>query len=126
MYELAEERVRRRRAGGAVRAGDRDGDASGGSAGRPRGEGGGFDWTRGDDGEGGEEDGAPAVELSYDYGDGQERLTLEPGARIAHPHFGEGTVVATSGSGRSTKAEIDFDAAGTKKVMVAHADLRPA
>jgi hypothetical protein len=65
-------------------------------------------------------------EATYDYGDSQERLSLEPGARVVHPRFGSGTVSSVSGSGRSTKAEIEFDDAGTKKVMVAHADLRPA
>ena len=121
--ELPEDPVRRRRAGGALRGGRGAGGSSGTGAGRPGGGSDGFDWTRSGGDAGGD---APSVELSYDYGESQERLTLEPGARIAHPHFGEGTVVATSGSGRSTKAEIDFDSAGTKKVMVAHADLRPA
>ena len=65
-------------------------------------------------------------ELRYDYSDSQERLELEPGARIVHPRFGEGRVLAVSGAGRGAKAEIEFEGVGTKKVIVAYAGLRPA
>ena len=134
--ELPEEPVRRRRVGGAWRWGDGGPAASSASersgAGRPTGGGNGFSWRR-DPGTGGGSNGGSSrgsdggsVELTYDYADSQESLQLDPGARIVHPRFGEGTVVSTSGQGRSAKAEIDFDGAGRKKVMVAHADLRPA
>jgi hypothetical protein len=43
-----------------------------------------------------------------------------------HPRFGEGEIVSVSGEGRMAKAEIDFAGVGRKKVMVAHARLRPA
>jgi DNA helicase II / ATP-dependent DNA helicase PcrA len=62
----------------------------------------------------------------YDWSDSQEPLLVVPGARVVHPEFGEGEIVAVSGSGTSTKAEIEFGAAGRRKVMVAHAGLRPA
>ncbi len=143
LEELPEEPVHRRRVGGAWRFGDGGGDArasSGSGAGRPGGGGGSsFSWRRdpaaGDgsgDGSGGSGNGSggsgsgTSVELSYDYADSQESLRLDPGARIVHPRFGEGTVLSTSGRGSSAKAEIEFDGAGRKKVMVAHADLRPA
>ncbi len=61
----------------------------------------------------------------YDYSDTQVTLELEEGARIVHPRFGAGTITAISGAGRATKAEIDFDSGESKKVMVAHAGLRP-
>jgi DNA helicase-2/ATP-dependent DNA helicase PcrA len=63
--------------------------------------------------------------LRYDFSDSQEQLHLEVGARVIHPSFGEGEIVSVSGAGRSTKAEIDFGRFGCKKVMVAHARLRP-
>ncbi|MFQ5679448.1 MAG: ATP-dependent helicase [Gemmatimonadota bacterium] len=65
-------------------------------------------------------------ELRYDYADSQLPLVLTPGARIIHPRFGAGRIVAVSGEGRRTKAEIDFEDVGRKKVVVAHAGLRPA
>lgn len=64
--------------------------------------------------------------LRYDYGDTQLPLQVEPGARVVHPRFGEGTILAVSGSGRGAKVEIEFDGGGRKKVVVAHAGLRPA
>jgi DNA helicase-2/ATP-dependent DNA helicase PcrA len=51
---------------------------------------------------------------------------LTNGARVIHPRFGEGEIVSLAGAGRSMKAEIEFDGFGRKKVMVAHAGLRPA
>jgi DNA helicase-2/ATP-dependent DNA helicase PcrA len=73
-------------------------------------------------GAGGTEDG----ELHYDFGDSQETLRLEPGERVVHPSFGEGTILDRSGAGRATKLTIEFDGAGTRKVMAAFAALRPA
>ncbi|MDT8435167.1 MAG: UvrD-helicase domain-containing protein [Gemmatimonadota bacterium] len=64
--------------------------------------------------------------VRYDYSDSQEALRLEPGASVVHPEFGPGEIVSVSGSGRSAKAEIDFGAAGRRRVLVAHAGLRPA
>ncbi len=64
--------------------------------------------------------------MRYDFSDSQEPLVLEEGARVVHPDFGSGTIVAVSGSGERIKAEIAFDDAGTRKVMVAYAGLRPA
>jgi hypothetical protein len=61
----------------------------------------------------------------YDYSDSQVTLELEEGARIVHPRFGPGTIMSVSGAGRATKAEIEFDNGESKKVMVAHAGLRP-
>ncbi|MFQ5689871.1 MAG: ATP-dependent helicase [Gemmatimonadota bacterium] len=62
----------------------------------------------------------------YDYGDSQVPLTLEPGSHVVHPRFGPGRIVSLSGGGVRTKAEIEFESVGTKKVMVAYAGLRPA
>jgi DNA helicase-2/ATP-dependent DNA helicase PcrA len=63
--------------------------------------------------------------VRYDYSDSQEELRVESGARVVHPEFGEGEIVSVSGRGTALKAEIDFGEAGVRKVMVAHAGLRP-
>jgi DNA helicase-2/ATP-dependent DNA helicase PcrA len=65
-------------------------------------------------------------EVSYDFSDTQEELRIQAGARVVHPEFGEGEIVAVSGRGTGVKAEIDFGESGVRKVMVAHAGLRPA
>ena len=128
LEELPEEPVERRRIGGAW-AGNRSSDGSGSRRrdGRPTGVSdgsSGFSWRRGgSDGSGG---GSAAVGLTYDYDDTQESLSLEPGARLVHPRFGEGTVRSVSGRGEAAKVTIEFDEIGRKKVVVAHADLRPA
>jgi DNA helicase-2/ATP-dependent DNA helicase PcrA len=63
--------------------------------------------------------------VRYDYSDSQEELRVESGARVVHPEFGEGEIVTVTGRGTALKAEIDFGEAGVRKVMVAHAGLRP-
>ncbi|MFQ5747310.1 MAG: ATP-dependent helicase [Gemmatimonadota bacterium] len=64
--------------------------------------------------------------IRYDYTDSQVPLEIQVGARVVHPRFGEGEIVAVSGRGRATRAEIEFENGGRKKVAVAHAGLRPA
>jgi hypothetical protein len=64
--------------------------------------------------------------LRYDFSDSQEELRLEAGARIVHPRFGDGQILSISGQGRLTRAEIEFADGARRKVMVAHAGLRPA
>jgi len=81
-----------------------------------------FDWHRGAKRE------APAEgkgALRYDYSDSQEDLRLEVGAKVVHPRFGDGLILSVSGEGRLTRAEIEFDDGVRRKVMVAHAGLRP-
>jgi len=46
-----------------------------------------------------------------------------PGDRVAHPYFGEGRLVSTSGTGSSQRVTVDFDAVGTKTILVAYAQL---
>jgi DNA helicase-2/ATP-dependent DNA helicase PcrA len=64
--------------------------------------------------------------LQYDYSDSQEDLRLEAGARVVHPRFGEGVIVAISGKGRLMRAEIEFADGASRKLMAMHAGLRPA
>ena len=117
-----------RRAGGGTRAPRESGSfgdpkrASSGGAGWSSG-GASFDWHRG-----GRRQAEPAGEgkLRYDYSDSQEDLRLESGARVVHPRFGDGLILSVSGEGRLTRAEIEFEDGIRRKVMVAHAGLRPA
>ncbi len=64
--------------------------------------------------------------LTYDYADSQEVLRLEAGARVVHPRFGEGLILAVSGDGRLARADIEFEDGFRRKIMVRHAGLRPA
>ncbi|KQV07235.1 ATP-dependent helicase [Leifsonia sp. Root112D2] len=45
-------------------------------------------------------------------------LTLEAGDRIRHSDFGEGRVNAVTGEGTKRVAHVQFDAAGTKKLLI--------
>jgi len=49
-----------------------------------------------------------------------------PGERVVHPFFGEGTLVATSGSAASLRVTVDFDDAGTKTILWSYARLTRA
>jgi DNA helicase-2/ATP-dependent DNA helicase PcrA len=48
---------------------------------------------------------------------------LTAGDRVLHSTFGLGSVVATSGSGDDTKADVDFGSAGLKRLSLKHAPL---
>jgi Superfamily I DNA and RNA helicases len=45
-------------------------------------------------------------------------LTLETGDRIRHTDFGEGRVVAVTGQGSKSVAEVQFDQAGRKRLLI--------
>jgi DNA helicase-2/ATP-dependent DNA helicase PcrA len=45
-------------------------------------------------------------------------LSLEPGDRISHEDFGEGSVVAVTGEGTKRIAEVAFDSAGRKRLLI--------
>ena len=55
----------------------------------------------------------------------QDAAVIAVGARVKHPRFGSGTIAELSGSGRDTKARIDFDdeTVGRKTLVVAQANL---
>nr|WP_294695554.1 UvrD-helicase domain-containing protein [uncultured Friedmanniella sp.] len=48
---------------------------------------------------------------------------LSAGDRVLHSTFGLGSVVATSGVGEDTKADVDFGSAGLKRLSLKHAPL---
>lgn len=45
-------------------------------------------------------------------------LTLAPGDRIRHTDFGEGRVTGVTGSGSKSVAEVQFDTAGRKRLLI--------
>ncbi|MFM8927455.1 MAG: ATP-dependent helicase [Rhodoluna sp.] len=53
-----------------------------------------------------------------------EGLVLAVGEKISHDDFGVGTVVAVSGEGARQTAEIRFESAGTKRLMVRVAPIQ--
>ncbi|MFW6192346.1 MAG: ATP-dependent helicase, partial [Gemmatimonadota bacterium] len=123
--ELPSDPVVRRRVAGTTSSAPDGGPSWRGAAaeGGDAGDGDDFSWRRGaasGSGSGARTQGGrdDDVGVTYDYSESQAPLVLEEGARIVHPGFGSGTIVAVSGRGERIKAEIDFDDAGTRKVMV--------
>ncbi|MGA0210954.1 MAG: hypothetical protein ACO3I5_03645, partial [Pontimonas sp.] len=45
-------------------------------------------------------------------------LTVVAGDRIQHDDFGQGSVVQVSGEGPKRIAEVDFDTAGRKRLLI--------
>ena len=61
------------------------------------------------------------------YGAGKPKIRQVPvltaGDRVLHSTFGLGSVVATSGAGDDTKADVDFGSVGVKRLSLKHAPL---
>ncbi len=49
--------------------------------------------------------------------------SVDPGDRVIHTTFGLGTVVAVSGAGDATKADVDFGSLGIKRLSLKHAPM---
>jgi len=47
------------------------------------------------------------------------------GQRVQHPKFGEGVVLNAEGEGSSARVQVNFEAAGSKWLVVAYANLQP-
>jgi DNA helicase-2/ATP-dependent DNA helicase PcrA len=45
-------------------------------------------------------------------------LTLQPGDRIRHVDFGDGRVLDVTGEGTKRVAHVQFERAGTKKLLI--------
>jgi DNA helicase-2/ATP-dependent DNA helicase PcrA len=59
------------------------------------------------------------VEPSYDSGDGALRL----GQRVRHASFGDGVVLRVEGQGAHMVVQVNFERAGTKRLLAVHANL---
>jgi DNA helicase-2/ATP-dependent DNA helicase PcrA len=64
---------------------------------------------------------APAAEPVFDREGGDD--VPRPGDRVAHPYFGEGVLLSSSGSGAQRRVTVAFDAAGTKTILWTYARL---
>ena len=51
---------------------------------------------------------------------------FNPGQRVLHTRFGEGTVLNLEGQGSHTRIQVNFEAAGTKWLVLAYAGLQAA
>jgi DNA helicase-2/ATP-dependent DNA helicase PcrA len=47
------------------------------------------------------------------------------GQRVSHPKFGEGVVLDTEGKGTSARVQVNFEAVGSKWLVLAYARLEP-
>ncbi|TPG04322.1 DNA helicase II [Rhodanobacter glycinis] len=55
----------------------------------------------------------------------EETLPVKLGQRVSHPSFGEGVVISAEGSGSHTRLQVNFEAAGSKWLVAAYANLTP-
>ncbi len=51
---------------------------------------------------------------------------LRLGQHVVHPKFGDGVVLNYEGAGAQARVQVNFDAVGTKWLMMAYANLEPA
>jgi len=58
----------------------------------------------------------------FDSAQGVQEFSL--GQRVFHNSFGEGMIIDMEGSGARTRVQINFDQAGTKWLMLSHANLQ--
>jgi DNA helicase-2/ATP-dependent DNA helicase PcrA len=54
-----------------------------------------------------------------------EDLPVRLGTRVRHPKFGEGVVLRFEGNGPNAQVQVNFEAAGSKWLMYAYANLTP-
>ena len=58
--------------------------------------------------------------------DAFESTGFQLGERVAHPKFGEGTVLNYEGSGEHARVQVNFEAFGTKWLVLGYAKLTKA
>ncbi|TVP80176.1 MAG: ATP-dependent DNA helicase PcrA, partial [Gemmatimonadales bacterium] len=59
----------------------------------------------------------------FEAGLDQDQPVLAKGARVSHPTFGGGTVMAASGRGDDLKVTVRFDSVGEKRLLARYAQL---
>ncbi len=74
----------------------------------------------------------PRMQLSRPLAVGRFRSVEEPampgvqlGARVRHGKFGEGVILTVEGNGPHARVQVNFEAEGTKWLMVQYANLEP-
>jgi DNA helicase-2/ATP-dependent DNA helicase PcrA len=53
----------------------------------------------------------------------EEDTPVKLGQRVSHPTFGEGVVTSAEGNGAHTRLQVNFEAAGSKWLVAAYANL---
>jgi hypothetical protein len=72
-------------------------------------------------------DDAPAPRRKRGAEPGEAAIVrVSPGDRVYHEAFGPGTVKEVTGSGSDAEVSVDFDEEGTKRLMLAYANLTRA
>ncbi len=56
--------------------------------------------------------------------DAMESTGFDLGQRVAHPKFGEGVVLNAEGQGSSARVQVNFEAVGSKWLVVSYANLQ--
>ena len=55
-----------------------------------------------------------------------EDAMWDPGDRVAHPKFGAGVIVSAQKNGSDIEYVVDFETAGTRRLLQSYAKLVPA
>jgi DNA helicase II / ATP-dependent DNA helicase PcrA len=66
----------------------------------------------------------PVITPAGGFNLAEENTGFSLGQRVLHPKFGEGVVLNTEGQGSRATIQINFETAGAKWLMVAHANLQ--
>jgi DNA helicase-2/ATP-dependent DNA helicase PcrA len=75
----------------------------------------------------------PRIQVSRPFAASPSSVPVEPapnglklGQRVQHAKFGEGVVLNYEGQGAHARVQVNFEAAGSKWLVVAYANLQPA
>ena len=68
----------------------------------------------------------PEPAYAYEDEDQTTGMTLRPGMRVRHPHFGVGSVISVEALDDDTKLVVRFAAVGQKTLRAKYARLEPA
>jgi DNA helicase-2/ATP-dependent DNA helicase PcrA len=68
-------------------------------------------------------DGSTTIDYTYGQDPGGESVAIRPGTRVRHAQFGPGVVRWVEGAGESTKVTVQFERAGTRKLLLRFAPL---
>ncbi|WP_456407336.1 DNA helicase II [Thiolapillus sp.] len=71
----------------------------------------------------------PAIARPYNarggsLNDARESTGFDLGQRVSHPKFGEGIVLNAEGQGNSARVQVNFEAVGSKWLVVSYANLQ--
>ncbi len=66
----------------------------------------------------------PVITPAGGFNMAEETTGFRLGQHVAHPKFGEGVVLNAEGQGSSARVQVNFEAAGSKWLVVAYANLQ--